>query len=153
LSQCSTCREVVVLAAPEAVTASTAPTTVGGARSWLHWPGIRWIAVMTACIIVAAVGISLRPTLSDRNNPSQRLSQVVREEERQAAAPLTDTLRSGEASNANHVAEAKKESASASSAKKPEPEARNEIDVSKSRVTGAVISPKTVTHARQPLEK
>ena len=153
LSQCSTCREVVVLAAPEPITASTVPSTVGGTRSWSQWPGIRWIAVATACIIVAAVGISLRPTLSDRNNPSQSLSQVVREEERHAAAPLTDKLRSGEASNASHVTEAKKESAPASAGKKPEPEARNEIAVSKGRLTGAMISPKALPHPKQPLEK
>jgi hypothetical protein len=152
LSQCSACRDVVALAAPETAAPSPAPNTVDAARSWLQWPGMRWVAVAIACVIVAAIGISLRPTLSERGS-SQRATEVVRQEERQAAAPLTDTLRSAEASNASHVTEAKKESALASPAKKPEPEARNEISGSKSRVTGALITPKALPHPKPPLEK
>jgi hypothetical protein len=147
LSQCSTCRDVVALAAPETAAASATPNTVDAARNWLQWPGMRWVAVATACVIVAAIGISLRPTLSERG-PSQRATEVVREEERQAAAPLTDTLHA-EASNASHVTEAKKESATTPPAKKPEPEARNEIDGSK---TG-FVTPKRTPAARHAFSK
>jgi hypothetical protein len=151
LSECSACREVVALAAPEH-TAVSVPGAARGVPTWLKWPGMRWVALTTACVVVAAIGISLRSTLSERDTPSQKASEVVREQERHAA-PLTDTLRSAEASNASHVTEAKKESAPASTAKKPEPDARNEINGLKSRVTGALISPKALPHPKPPLEK
>ena len=156
LSECSACREVVALAAPEHVTASV-PGAARGVPSWLKWPGMRWVALTTACAVVAAIGISLRPTLSDRDTPSQKASEVVREEERNAGAPLVDKARSVETSNVNHATEAKKESPSGSPARKPEPEARNQvggsIDRSKSGVTGALIGPKAVPPSRQAREK
>jgi hypothetical protein len=127
LSQCSICREVVALATPELIAASATPTSATGVRTWLRWPWMRWAALATACMVVAAIGISLRPTLSDRG--TQKATEIVRQEERNAARPLADKAASEESLNAAHATDSKKESAPAAQARKPVfegPNARND---------------------------
>ena len=114
LSQCSTCREVVALAAPERVAAPPAEIA-SGIHNWLQWPGMRWVALATACLVVAAIGISLRPTFSERSTPIQKVLQE--EETRAAARPAEKT--DSESLNAAHITGPKKESAPAAQVKKP----------------------------------
>src|SRR5215469_10744425 len=75
LSQCSSCRDVVALAAPETVVTASAASSVRGKRTWLHWPEIRWAAVAAASVVVVAIGIALRPTLTDKG-PSRATTEV-----------------------------------------------------------------------------
>src|SRR5205085_1799215 len=112
LSQCSGCREVVAFAAPERIAASAGPVAKWE-RRWLQWPGMRWAAVAAGSVIVAAVGIALRPTLSERS-VSQPATEVVLQKEKTAPAPLADKIGPSETATTTRATDSKKESAPAS---------------------------------------
>lgn len=147
LSQCSICREVVALATPEPIAASATPTSATGVRTWLRWPWMRWAALATACMVVAAIGISLRPNLSERSTSSQKASEIVREEERNAVAHLTDKTGS-ETLNDGRATGSKEESVPAAQAKKPEVRARNEVSGPKSPLVGSLAGSKVAPPAK-----
>lgn len=149
LSQCSSCREVLNLAAPEIVTAAAAPGTLKGEVTWLRWPGMRWASVAVASLVVLAIGIALRPTLTDKG--SRATVEVVLQKEKTASAPLTDEERLGESSNGTRATDSKPESAPAPAPKKPEI-ARNEIDSSRDSVA-ALAKRRVPSHAKPALDK
>ena len=151
LSQCSGCREVVAFAAPERIAASTAPVMARGERRWLQWPGMRWAAVAAGSVIVAAIGIALRPTLSERS-VSQPATEVVLQKEK-APAPLADKIGPSETATTTRATDSKKESAPASQMKRSELEARNEIGTLKGMVPGALVSRKIAPSTKPALEK
>src|SRR5690242_11006648 len=62
LSRCSECREVVVLAMPDAERAVQPQPTKSAPRSWGNWfslPVLRWGA-LAACLTVVAAAVLLR---------------------------------------------------------------------------------------------
>lgn len=131
LSQCSACREVVTLAGPDTVTAPAAPAATG-VRAWVRWPGMRWASVAAASVIVLAIGIALRSTLTEKG-PSQPATEVVLKNEKSPAAPLADGKSTAEPSSTTRATESEKESAPVSHTKRSEL-ARNEIASSKSKI-------------------
>src|SRR5262249_47119812 len=132
LSQCSSCRDVLVLAAPETVATASTASSASGERTWLQWPGMRWAAVAAASVVVVAIGIGLRPTLTDKG-PSRATTEVVLRDDKSTAAPQAEKRSPAEASSTTQPAESERESAAASPTKKSEI-ARNEIGSSKSRI-------------------
>ena len=151
LSECSICREVVTLAAPEIVAISAAPVTQKGALNWLQWPGMRWAAVAIGSVVVLAVGIALRPTLSDRGTV-QPATEVVLQKQKSATAPLADKITSSKTSIATSAADERKEPASKSPQKNRELEARNEIN-NLTGTVGALADRKIAPSAKYSFEK
>ncbi|HEX7961413.1 MAG TPA: zf-HC2 domain-containing protein [Terriglobales bacterium] len=147
LSQCSSCRDVLNLAAPETLPAASAPGSVKGERTWLRWPGMRWASIAAASVVLLAIGIALRPTLTDEG-PSQPATEVVVKSEQAPSLPVSNEQRLAESSNASRSIDSKADSAAAPAAKKPEI-ARNEIDSSKDRAValGNRKSPGSVKQA------
>jgi len=58
LADCTDCREVLWLAAPEQ--AATLPVPRAGGSSWLAWPVLQWGAAAACVVVVAAVGLLYR---------------------------------------------------------------------------------------------
>ncbi len=87
LAQCGECREIVLLALPEAEDAAQAfesRTRV----NWLRWPALRWAAVAAGILVVTAVGVQ-----QFRQNPNmtQLAANLVAKKQLAAAqvAPLS----------------------------------------------------------------
>lgn len=146
LSQCSACREIVTLAAPDTITASAAPATASGPRTWLRWRGMRWVSVAAASVVVLAIGIALRPTLSEKG-PTRVATEVVLRNQETAAAPLTDKISPSETSTATSSADARKEPAPKATQKNREVEPRSEISNSRGSV-GFLTDRKSASSAK-----
>lgn len=58
LADCTDCREILWLAAPEQV--ATLPVPQASGSSWLAWPVLRWGAAAACVVVVAAVGLLYR---------------------------------------------------------------------------------------------
>ncbi len=85
LSQCSDCRDVVFLAAPQ----MDIETEVVPVRSsWLGWPALRWGAV-AACAVVVVAAVSLRQRSDRLTTFKETLPQVATKADESAAPQKT----------------------------------------------------------------
>jgi hypothetical protein len=66
LSRCSDCREVLAVAMPSLSTAALATASsidTARARSWFHWPAVRWGAAAACVVIVGSAVLMKRDVL------------------------------------------------------------------------------------------
>jgi hypothetical protein len=68
LAQCSKCREILVFASPEPVTAALLPQPA--VARWSSWPVLRWGAAL-ACIVVVGAAVSLHQRDAHRDSSLQ----------------------------------------------------------------------------------
>ncbi len=85
LSQCSDCREVLFLAAPQMEVEAEA---VRERSSWLGWPALRWGA-LAACAMVVVAAVSLRQHSSHPATFDRAVPEVAMKEQESTAPQKT----------------------------------------------------------------
>jgi Photosynthesis system II assembly factor YCF48 len=92
LVHCGECREIVMLALPEAETLVSAPVGSRTRANWLRWPALRWAAVAAGILVVTSVGVLQFRQREGRTQIATRLAsreQLASAEQRAPVSPAT----------------------------------------------------------------
>ncbi len=64
LANCTDCREIVFLAAPEVTTSAGQVSSIHPSARWISWPVLRW-GTVAACAVIVVAAVRLRPSRQD----------------------------------------------------------------------------------------